>query len=139
MIPIDPANAMVFVVEDNADNIWVLERALKKAGVTRFNARASGRYLFQWLDENPGRSIDLVLLDLHIPREDGYEVLQQIRSHPTLQSACVIAVTANVMPQDVERCRISGFDGFIGKPTDPRRLPEQLQRIMAGEQVWEPR
>lgn len=130
---------MVFVVEDQPDNIWVLERALKGIGVTRFNSRASGHYMFKWIEENPNRTIHVILLDLQIPREDGYTVLQKIRQHPTLQNTRVIAVTANVMPQDVERCRSAGFDGFIGKPTDPRRLPEQLNRILAGETVWEPR
>ena len=82
---------------------------------------------------------DLILLDLQIPYEDGYTVLRQIRTHTRLSGTIVVAVTANVLPQDVERARRAGFDGFIGKPIELERFPEQIQRVLNGEAVWEPR
>jgi len=130
----------VLVVEDNADNLFILTDVLKadmKVGYV--NARASGRQLFKLLDSNPTLKPDLILLDLQIPYEDGYTVLRQIRSHLMLRKTIVVAVTANVLPQDVERARRAGFDGFIGKPIDLERFPEQIQRVLNGEGVWEPR
>lgn len=130
----------ILLVEDNADNLFILTDVLKadmKVGYV--NARASGRQLFKLLESNPTLKPDLILLDLQIPYEDGYTVLGQIRAHSTLRETIVVAVTANVLPQDVERARRAGFNGFIGKPIDLERFPEQIQRVLNGEAVWEPR
>lgn len=136
----------VFVIEDNADNLYVTQRLLNKAVKVDFcNARASGAMFFQWLHRsettrlNPQlRELDLILLDIQIPREDGYTILRQIRQTPELNNTKVIAVTSNVMPDDVLRAREAGFDGFIGKPLRHDRFPDQLKKVMEGEPVWEP-
>jgi two-component system, cell cycle response regulator DivK len=139
-MPIDPQQAQVVVIEDNADNLFIttdlLQNVLK---VSYCNARASGRQLFKLLESNLTLRPNLILLDIQLPNEDGYTVLQQIRRHPRLQETVVVAVTANVMPQDVERARTVGFNGFIGKPISARRFPQQIERILAGESVWEAR
>lgn len=136
-----PANeAVVLIVEDNADNLFIISDILKHDLLVKYvNARASGRQLFKLIEKNPTLMPHLILLDLQIPYEDGYTVLRQLRSHPTLGSTRVVAVTANVLPQDVEWCRSAGFDGFIGKPLDSDRFPQQVQRILNDEAVWEPR
>jgi two-component system cell cycle response regulator DivK len=66
-------------------------------------------------------------------------VLAQIRKLPRFQATKVVAVTANVLPQDVARAQQVGFDGFIGKPLDCDRFTLQIERILADEPVWEPR
>jgi two-component system, cell cycle response regulator DivK len=127
-------NQLVFLVEDNFDNIVLTELGVHEANCD-FNSRASGRYLLQWVDENPGHAPDLILLDIQLPREDGYAVLKQIREHPLLRNTRVVAVTADV--NQFERCRVAGFDGFIGKPLKPQLFPRQIQRILEGESIWE--
>ncbi len=137
----------VFVIEDNADNLYITQRLLKNDVKVDFcNARASGSMFFQWFHRsdatrlNPQlKALDLILLDIQIPREDGYTIIRQIRATPELAQTKVIAVTSNVMPDDVTRARDAGFDGFIGKPLDTTRFPDQIRRILAGEAVWEPR
>jgi len=139
-MPIDPQQAQVLVVEDNADNLFIATDLLQLVLKVRYcNARASGRQLFKLLESMPTLQPDLILLDIQIPHEDGYTVLQQIRKHPRLQDTVVVAVTANFMPQDVERARAAGFNGFIGKPISSRRFPQQIERVLAGDAVWEPR
>ncbi|NNJ13323.1 response regulator [Chloroflexales bacterium ZM16-3] len=139
-MPIEPCDASVIIVEDNADNLFILMDILKdEVGIKYCNARASGWQLFKLLDSLQNTTIDLILLDIQIPREDGYAVLQQIRGTPRLRQTMVVAVTANMMPEDVSRTREAGFDGFIGKPVDANRLPSQITRILGGEAVWEPR
>jgi two-component system cell cycle response regulator DivK len=98
----------------------------------------TGFELFNVLRDQPNLNVDLILLDIQIPGEDGYGVLRRIRKEPRLANTKVLAVTANVMPQDVERARQAGFDGFIGKPLQFTRFPEQIQRVLQGESVWEP-
>lgn len=127
----------VLVVEDNADNLFIVMDLLKEeVGVGYCNARASGQMFFALLRSSPSLRVDLVLLDLQIPREDGYTVLKQIRATPRLAETKVVALTANVLPEEVRRMRAAGFDGLIGKPLNIGSFPEQINRILAGEAVW---
>jgi two-component system cell cycle response regulator DivK len=139
-MPTPAEEAVILIVEDNADNLFIVSDILKEDVKAKYvNARASGRQLFKLLESKHDLKPDLILLDLQIPYEDGYAVLGQLRAHPTLRKTTVVAITANVLPQDVERTRRAGFDGFIGKPIDMDRFPQQVRRILNGEAVWEPR
>jgi two-component system, cell cycle response regulator DivK len=137
---INPHEASVVVIEDHPDNLFIVMDLLREdIGVKYCNARASGQQLFKLLEGSPNLKIDLILLDIQIPYQDGYAVLKQIRTMAAFNATKVVALTANVMPQDVERARVEGFDGFIGKPINADRFPEQINRIFADEAVWEPR
>ncbi|HEY0733519.1 MAG TPA: response regulator [Herpetosiphonaceae bacterium] len=137
---IEPRDATVFVVEDNPDNQFVFSDILRgDIGVRSCNARASGRQMLKFLADNPTRLPDLIILDLAIPYEDGFVVHQQIRAlFGDQEQPLVIAVTANCLPETVERTRQEGFDGFIGKPIERYRFIQQINRILRGEPVWEP-
>jgi two-component system, cell cycle response regulator DivK len=137
MAPIDPREATVLVVEDNVDNLMLVMDLLQEIPVRYCNARASGRQLFKLLEQRD-MHIDLILLDIQIPREDGYEVLRQIRAAPELADMKVVAVTANIMEADMIRAQGAGFDGLLGKPLKVKRFTDQIRRILAGEVVWEP-
>jgi two-component system cell cycle response regulator DivK len=130
--------AVVLIVEDNPDNLFIAIELLRRAGVQHCDGWASGRRLFKLL-ETWDRPVHLILLDIQIPREDGYAILEQIRAAPKLRATRVAAFTANVMADEVQRARAAGFDGFIGKPIDRHRFPSQIARLLAGEDVWEPR
>jgi two-component system cell cycle response regulator DivK len=135
----DAKEAKVLVVEDNMDNMYfVVELLRHRVGVYYVDGVMTGFELFNVLRDQPNLNVDLILLDIQIPGEDGYGVLRRIRKEPRLANTKVLAVTANVMPQDVERARQAGFDGFIGKPLQFTRFPEQIQRVLQGESVWEP-
>ncbi len=132
-----PEDAYVLVIEDNADNLMVVTDLLRMVGVKYINSRASGGQGLKLAESMP--RVDLILLDIQLPYEDGYAVLQKIRAHPRLKNTKVLAVTANVMPQDEEKARAAGFDGFIGKPLHPVQFPEQIRAALAGETVWRAR
>jgi two-component system, cell cycle response regulator DivK len=129
-----PEEAYVLVIEDDANNLMITTDFLRMLGVKYINARASGRQGIK-LAESLDR-VDLILLDIQLPGEDGYAVLGKIRTHPKLAATRVVAVTANVLPQDEARARAAGFDGFVGKPLDFDRFPEQIRAILEGEVVW---
>jgi two-component system cell cycle response regulator DivK len=76
-------------------------------------------------------------MDIRLPYEDGYGALKKIRSSASLKGTKVIAVTAEASVEQLNKSKSSGFDGFIGKPLDPDRFPDQIKRILAGEEVWE--
>jgi two-component system, cell cycle response regulator DivK len=129
-----PEEAYVLIIEDDVNNLLITTDLLRMIGVKYINARASGWQGIK-LAETMER-VDLILLDIQLPREDGYTVLGKIRTHPKLNATRVVAVTANVLPQDEARARAAGFDGFVGKPLDFDRFPEQIRAILDGEVVW---
>lgn len=130
-------DAYVLVIEDDPNNLMITMELLRMTGVKYANARASGRQGLKLIETLP--RIDLILLDIQLPNEDGYEVLRQIRTHPKLCTTRVVAVTANVLPQDEARARVAGFDGFIGKPLNFDWFPTQISAILEGDAVWQAR
>lgn len=79
---------------------------------------------------------DIILLDIHVSPLDGFQMLQIIRSRPEYHPCRVIALTASVMNEEVEKLRAAGFDGTLGKPLDALQMPDILRRIEQGESVW---
>ncbi|HEX6287786.1 MAG TPA: response regulator [Herpetosiphonaceae bacterium] len=129
-----PEEAYVLVIEDDLDNLLVVSDLLRLAGVQHINAQESGWQGLKLAETLP--RVDLILLDIQLPHEDGYAILGHIRANPRLKDTRVVAVTANVLPQDEARARTAGFDGFIGKPLFFDRFPQQIKALLAGEQVW---
>ena len=134
--PKQPWDAVIVIVEDNCNNSMLMTRLLAFLGVKTCEWKASGWKVLEFA-ETLGE-IDLILMDLMLPDADGFESLESLRSHPQIKNVPIVAVTANIAQPFVERARQVGFDGFIGKPLDPDRFPEQIRRILAGEEVWEP-
>jgi two-component system, cell cycle response regulator DivK len=131
-----PQEARILVVEDDPNNRLVITRLLRLAGVPQENIFETDSDAAEFLRVSVPNGVDLVLLDLQLPKKDGYAILQELRDDPDLAQLRVVALTANVMRQDVERARAAGFDGFIGKPIDGRRFSDVLNRLLGGESVW---
>ncbi|MEW5872430.1 MAG: response regulator [Chloroflexota bacterium] len=132
--PTDPKGATVLVVEDNVANFVLIARLLGYMGI-HCEWKTSGYEVVEYADTLP--RLDLILMDIRLPYEDGYGALQKIRSAPRLKEALVVAVTAEASQDQIRKAREASFDGFIGKPLDPDRFPEQIRRILSGEAVWE--
>lgn len=124
----------ILVVEDNVSNFVLIARMLGYMGI-HCEWKTSGYEVVEYADTLP--RLDLILMDIRLPYEDGYGALRKIRSSATLNDTLVIAVTAEASVAQLNKAKESGFDGFIGKPLDPDRFPDQIRRILSGEQVWE--
>lgn len=133
--PIEPGDAHVLVVEDNVPNYLLIARMLAFMGVQRCEWKTSGWQVVQFADTLP--RIDLVLMDIRLPYEDGYQALKKLRASPRLKATMVVAVTAEASEEQMRRAQVAGFDGFLGKPLDPDRFPEQIKRLLSGQAVWE--
>jgi two-component system cell cycle response regulator DivK len=133
--PIDPKDAYVLVVEDNLQNLVLIARLLAFIGVRRYEWKASGWQVLEFADTMP--QVDLVLMDLHLPYQDGYEALTKLRSDSRFAETRVVAVTADANPATMEKVRKAGFDGFLGKPIDPDKFPDQIIQILQGDNVWD--
>src|SRR5574341_724736 len=132
---IEPTEAHVLVVEDNVPNFVLIARMLAYMGVQRCEWKTSGWQVVEFADTLP--RIDLVLMDIRLPYEDGFQALEKLRSNPRLKDTLIIAVTAEASADQMKRAKESGFDGFLGKPLDPDRFPDQIRRVLNGEEVWE--
>lgn len=128
------SDTSILVVEDNVANFVLIARLLGYMGI-HCEWKTSGYEVVEYADSLS--ALDLILMDLRLPYEDGYEALKKIRSSAKLANTPVIAVTAEATAEQMQKARQSGFNGFIGKPIDPDRFPEQIRRILDGEAVWE--
>lgn len=133
---IQPKDATILVVEDNFQNFVLITRLLAYLGVKKCEWKASGWQVLEFAESLP--QIDLILMDIFLPEEDGYQVLERLRAHPRFKNTRVVAVTADVSRENMERAQNAGFDGFIGKPLNPDRFPNQIRSILRGESIWEP-
>jgi two-component system cell cycle response regulator DivK len=129
-----PKDCTVLVVEDNVSNFVLIARMLGYLGI-HCEWKTSGYEVVEYADTLP--RLDLVLMDIRLPYEDGYGALKKIRASDRLKNVPIIAVTAEASVDQMEKARASGFNGFLGKPLDPDRFPEQIKNILSGEAIWE--
>lgn len=129
-----PNDATVLVVEDNVSNFVLIARLLGFLGV-HCEWKTSGYEVVEYADTLP--KLDLILMDIRLPYEDRYSAMRKIRQSPRLRNTPIVAVTAEASLEEMNKARKAGFDGFMGKPLDPDRFPDQVQRILSGEAVWE--
>lgn len=133
--PIDPKEAHILVVEDNVSNFVLIARLLAFMGVEKCEWKTTGWGVVEFA--NTMSRVDLILMDLRLPHEDGYEALAQIRANSKLKDTLVVVVTAQGSAAEMQRAREATFDGFITKPLDVDHFPEQIGKILNGEAVWD--
>ncbi len=117
----------LLIVDDNEKNIFALKAVLKTRGFTCLEATTASEGL-KILAENKG--IDLVLLDMMMPDMDGYEMVKIMKSNNLIKQLPVIAVTAQAMAGDKERCISAGLDGYITKPVNIDRLLQEIDSLI---------
>jgi len=131
----DAAVLRVLLVEDNLVNRKLAKRILEKLGCVVDTAENGAEGVRLHADS----AYDAVFMDCQMPVMDGFEAAQRIRarSRTTGQHLPIIAVTANVLPDDRARCFDSGMDDFIPKPVRPIDFAQALAR-WCGHACWQP-
>jgi CheY-like chemotaxis protein len=116
----------VLLAEDNAVNQRLISRLLEKRG-HEVDVVGNGVEALKALAR---RSYDLVLMDMQMPELDGLETTTRIRMRETNgdKHQIVVALTANAMSEDQERCRAAGMDGYLTKPIQFDKLDEVLEK-----------
>ena len=115
--------ATILVAEDNRVNQRLLRRILEKKGY-RVHVAGDGEQAIGTIRSQP---VDLVLMDVQMPKVDGLEATRRIRQDADHATLPVIALTAHAMKGDEERCRQAGCDDYLSKPVDP----DDLLRLIA--------
>ena len=124
----------VLVVEDNVSNFVLMARMLGYLGI-HCEWKTSGYEVVEFADSLP--KLDLILMDIRLPYEDGYSALKKIQKSDKLKNIPVVAITAEADPVQIEKAKAAGFNGFLGKPLNLDRFPDQMRKILSGIPVWE--
>ncbi len=124
----------VLVAEDNPVNQKVALRQLQKLGFSA-DAVGDGSEAIEALSRH---GYDVVIMDCHMPEMDGYEATRLLRQRPSLAQTYVIAMTANAMQGDREKCLAAGMDDYISKPTRLTDLEAALNKAMQHLQSRQP-
>jgi two-component system, cell cycle response regulator DivK len=116
----------ILIVDDNQDGRELVVKILKNRGYQMIEAVDGEEALEKAIAENP----DLILMDISIPKIDGYEVTKRLKSQVTFKNTPIIALTAHAMKGDREKALESGCDGYISKPIDIHELPDQIKSYL---------
>ncbi|MBC8506441.1 MAG: response regulator [Anaerolineales bacterium] len=123
-------------VDDNDKSRLVMQLLMEKAMdaqfLTIFEDSADFMERVTALSPPP----DVALLDINVQPHDGFEMLEMLRKNPQLNHTKIIAVTASVTNEEIEKLRDCGFDGGIGKPLRVTTFPSLINQILNGETVW---
>ena len=113
-------NQTILAAEDNLINQTVLKKMLEPTGAQVIISGDGQQTLTDYQQHEP----DILLLDIQMPVKDGLQVCQEVRK--TNKTLPIIAVTANVYKEDIQKYMSSGFDGYIGKPIELDKLYKTL-------------
>jgi len=117
----------ILIIDDDNRNIFALKAVLKAKGYQCLSA-VSGEDGLQLLEEQ--KDIAVVLMDMMMPGMDGYEAMARMNTHPVLKEIPVIAVTAQAMLGDRERCLDAGAVGYVSKPINVDSLTDLLVKYI---------
>jgi two-component system cell cycle response regulator DivK len=117
----------ILIIDDDNRNIFALTAVLKAKGYQCMSALFAEEGL-QLIAEHP--EIAVVLMDMMMPGMDGYEAIARMKATPELKDIPVIAVTAQAMVGDKERCINAGAVGYISKPVNVDNLVKLISQYI---------
>ena len=117
----------ILIAEDNRINQRVALRMLELLGYEA-DVVTSGRAVLETLKRKP---YDVVLMDMRMPELDGLETTRRIRQNARYRDVWIVAMTANAMNQDRERCLKAGMNDYLSKPINREALSRALERCLA--------
>jgi two-component system cell cycle response regulator DivK len=119
-------NKRILYVEDNFENRLFVRRVLESMGLEMIEAHDG----LQGIDTAQLEQPDLILMDVGLPGIDGLETTSRMRRIDTIQSIPIIALTANAMKGDQERCLEAGCDAYLQKPISVNELREKVMQFL---------
>ena len=117
----------ILIIDDDSKNIFALSAVLKAKKYDCVSALSADSG-FDLIAEN--KNIGVVLMDMMMPEMDGYEAIKKMKSDAAMNSIPVVAITAQTMTGDREKCLEAGADGYISKPVDVTELVKLLNQLM---------
>ena len=126
---VDTEKIRVVIVDDIAETRENIRKLLQfEPDVEVVGVARTGR---EAIDISKDVKPDVLLMDINMPDMDGYTLTARLRSMPQTKYIPILALTANVMRGDCERSLAAGCDGYIQKPIDVDKLPNQISQFLA--------
>jgi two-component system cell cycle response regulator DivK len=122
----NPPRTVILYIEDDPANRILVRRVLEAEGYRVLEAENGT----QGLEIAQTEQLGAILVDIHMPDMDGFEVMARLKAIPRIASVPLIALTAMVMKGDRERTLEAGCSGYIEKPIDVDLLPEQVALVL---------
>jgi two-component system cell cycle response regulator DivK len=119
----------ILIVEDNEDNRELAVKVLRNKGFETVTAADGEEAIEKAVSEKP----DLILLDISLPKLDGYEVAKRLKNMEEFKDIPIVAFTAHAMKGDREKVIAAGFEGYISKPINIREFPDQVKLYIRGK------
>ena len=119
-------SATILLVEDNEQNRYLATFLLQRKGHMVIHAANGEAAIERVCEARP----DLILMDIQMPKMDGYEAAERIRTMPGLDAVPIIAVTSFAMLGDREKALRMGFAGYIEKPISPETFVSDVTRFL---------
>ena len=119
----------ILVVEDNQDSRELVVKILKNNGFNMIEASDGEEALEKAMKHKP----HLILMDISIPKIDGYEVAKRLKDQDEFKDIPIVALTAHAMKGDRENFISFGFEGYISKPINIHDLPKQVRSYLKGK------
>lgn len=123
----DNKAASILIIDDDSRNIFALSLVLRSKGYGCLSAMDAQTGM-KMLQDHAG--IGIVLLDMMMPEQDGYETITALRNMPGRTALPVIAVTAQTMPGDREKCLKAGANAYVSKPVDVDLMLDLLKAYL---------
>ncbi len=122
---------IILLVEDNPDDIKLTQRAFNKSNIflNSYSLKVAKDGVEAVENLNTSSLPTFLLLDLNLPRMNGFELLKYIRSNESTKLIPVIILTSSTEEQDVKRAYLLGANSFIRKPIDFKKFHEVMQQI----------
>jgi CheY-like chemotaxis protein len=117
----------VLVADDKDTGRELVRTVLEKSGFQVFEASDGPEAVVEATRIQP----DLIILDIHMPGLDGFEVIEKLRREKGFTATPIIALTASAMMGDRERAMAAGFTGYITKPIRLEALRAEVERLLA--------
>lgn len=117
---------LILIVDDKTSSRELLRSILEKEGHRVVEAGDGLEAIQKARDVTP----DMILLDLHMPRRNGYEVVTELRQEKRFATTPMVAVTASAMISDREKVLAAGFDGYLTKPVPLNILRAEIDRLL---------
>src|ERR1700761_7272996 len=121
-------NARVLIVDDNAVNLKLAMSTLEYEGYEVFGAH-NAQAAIALLAADP--SVDLILMDVALPGMDGLSLTRKLKSDAATRDIPIVILTASAMKSDEQRTMASGADGYLTKPIDVSRFPQQVASYLS--------
>ena len=117
----------ILIVEDNPQNMRLIEMTLRAKNYTLLKATDGEEALDVAMRERP----DLIIMDIQLPKMNGFEVTRKLRETPAFSHTPIIGVTAYAMKGDREKVIESGCDAYLSKPINTRELRDVIAEMLS--------